>query len=293
MKGKAGSRLSLGLAREGKRYHVDLVREKVTMDDERVSFDSTPTHEGIIGKIHVPAFYDNGGSVSLEKDLKEALKSLKQEGALKGLVLDFRENGGGFLSQAVKVASCFIQKGVVVISKYADGEVKYERNIDGRLVFQGPIVILTSKASASAAEVVAQALQDYGVALIVGDERSYGKGSMQYQTLTDEHATSFFKVTVGRYYTASGRSPQIQGVQSDILVPTAFFPYNIGERYLEYPLSSDQLSGEVMGSIKSLRKGGEGLAQYAVPYLKPRESKWRLFKGWSKGLSIQAICLFL
>lgn len=276
MKGKSGSKVTLGLKRNKTIVHVDLIREKITMDNERLSLEFVPNGDGIIGKINVPAFYDNGGAVSLDRDLREALRALKQEGELQGIVMDFRENSGGFLSQAVKVSSFFIQGGLIVISKYADGEVSYQRNIDGRRYFDGPLVILTSKASASAAEIVAQALQDYGVALVVGDERSYGKGSMQYQTITDERAKAFFKVTVGRYYTASGRSPQIQGVQADIVVPTIFFPYNIGERYLEFPLSNDHLSGDVFHSLMNIKQGSyRDIARFTVPYLKPRESDWR------------------
>ncbi|MEI8329470.1 MAG: S41 family peptidase, partial [Chlamydiia bacterium] len=87
-----------------------------------------------------------------------------------------------------------------------------------------------------------QALQDYGVAVVVGDERTYGKGTIQYQTVTDQQARNFFKVTVGRYYTVSGRSTQIEGVKADIVVPTDYAPYNIGERYLAYPLKNDQVA---------------------------------------------------
>ncbi|MCB1075382.1 MAG: PDZ domain-containing protein [Simkania sp.] len=276
MKGDAGSKITLGVKRSDQIVYVDLIREKMTMDNERLSMTSIPYGDGVIGKITVPAFYDNGGSVSLDRDLREALRTLKQEGNLRGVVMDFRENSGGFLSQAVKVSSLFLQGGLIVISKYADGEVSYQRNIDGRQYFDGPLVILTSKASASAAEIVAQALQDYGVALIVGDERSYGKGTMQFQTITDEKAKAFFKVTVGRYYTASGRSPQIHGVQADIIVPTIFFPYNIGERYLEFPISSDHLSGDLFHSLMNIKQGSyHDIARFTVPYLKPRESQWR------------------
>ena len=112
--------------------------------------------------------------VSSEKDIKEAIRSFREKGQL-GLVLDFRENSGGFLSQAVKVAGLFVSNGVIVISKYGKGEVHYLRNIVGRSFFNGPLVILTSKMSASASEIVAQALQDYGVGLVVGDERTFGK----------------------------------------------------------------------------------------------------------------------
>lgn len=276
MKGRAGSKITLGVERKSQVTHVDLIREKISMDDERITFSYEPYGDGIIGKIDVPAFYDNGGSISVAHDLREALRTLKAEGNLKGIVMDFRENSGGFLSQAVKVSSLFINGGLIVISKYADGEVSYARDVDGRQFFDGPVVILISKASASAAEIVAQALQDYGVALIAGDIRSYGKGSMQFQTITDERAKAYFKVTVGRYYTASGRSPQIQGVQGDIHVPTAFFPYNIGEKYLEFPLANDHLSGDVFHSLMNIKQGSyRDVARFTVPYLKPRESQWR------------------
>ncbi len=246
-----------------------LKREKIVMDNERLHYTFEPYGEGIIGKIVLPGFYDNGSTVTSEKDLREALRDLKERGNLLGLVIDIRENSGGFLSQAVKVAGLFMTQGVVVISKYANGEMKYLRKLDGRHYYQGPLILLSSKASASAAEIVAQALQDYGIALIAGDERTYGKGSMQYQTLTDPAATSFYKVTVGRYYTISGRSTQIEGVQADIIIPTAFSPYRIGERYLEFPLQGDHISSQYK-EIMALEK-----SQNVVPYLQKRETKWR------------------
>jgi len=101
------------------------------------------------------------------------------------------------------------------------------------------LFILTSKATASAAEIVAQALQDYGVAIIVGDEHTYGKGTIQSQTVTENQATTFFKVTVGKYYTVSGKTPQIQGVKADVVVPSQFVHENMGEEFLDYPLKQD------------------------------------------------------
>ena len=102
------------------------------------------------------------------------------------------------------------------------------RSLDGRSYYNGPLVILTSRASASAAEIVAQALQDYGTGIVVGDDRTYGKGTIQYQTVTDTGAASFFKVTVGRYYTVSGRTTQIDGVKADLVVPTPYSALAIG-----------------------------------------------------------------
>lgn len=243
MKGKKTD-LQLKIQRKENRsefYTVHLKREKIILNDERVTYKFEPFGDGIIGKITLPSFYECGSNSSVEKDLREAIKELKKQGKLLGLILDLRDNSGGFLSQAVKVASLFIIRGAIVLSKYAHGEVKYMRDVDGRLYFDGPLILLASKASASASEIVAGALQDHGAALIVGDERTYGKGTIQYQTVTESDAKAYFKVTVGRYYTASGRSAQIEGIKADILVPTELANYNIGERFLEYPLPNDRI----------------------------------------------------
>ncbi|NGX26161.1 MAG: Tail-specific protease [Chlamydiae bacterium] len=244
MQGKGNKELRLGLQRgsDPKIHEVYLLREKIIMNDERLQYTSHPYADGHIGMLTLTAFYEGGHGSSAESDMRDAIKKLKKEAPLKGIILDMRENAGGFLTQAVKISGLFITKGVVVISKYSRGEIKYLRNLDGRLFFDGPLIILTSRASASAAEIVAQALQDYGVALIVGDKETYGKGTIQYQTITDKEAKNFYKVTVGRYYTVSGRSTQIEGVKADIVVPTIFASYKIGERYLEYPLPSDQVA---------------------------------------------------
>jgi carboxyl-terminal processing protease len=281
MKGDKDQRLALGLRRYGQQGQVDLIdveltREKIVMEDDRLTFTAEPFGGGIIGKLELPSFYESGPDSSCEIDMREAIKALKKKGQLLGLVIDMRENSGGFLNQAVKVAGLFITSGVVVISKYSHGEVQYLRNIDGRAYFNGPIIILTSKASASAAEIVAQALQDYGTALIVGDERTYGKGTIQYQTVTDDDAGSFFKVTVGKYYTVSGRSAQIEGVKADISVPTAYAYFNIGERFLEYPLPNDQVPAAYIDPLTDLDEQTKRWFQKNyLPTLQQKLSQWR------------------
>jgi carboxyl-terminal processing protease len=236
----------------GELYQVELRREKIVMQDDRVQYSFERFGDGIIGKIDLPSFYESGEGMSCEVDLKEALRGLKKQGDLKGLVLDMRENSGGFLNQAVKVAGLFVSSGIIVISKYAHGETQYLRDLDGRTYYNGPLVILTSRGSASAAEIVAQALQDYGTALVVGDDRTYGKGTIQYQTVTDSSAASFFKVTVGRYYTVSGRTTQIDGVLADINVPTSYSALAIGERYLQYPLKSDRIPSAYVDPLSDI-----------------------------------------
>lgn len=274
LRGEVGTSVDLKLKdKDGLCHSLSLKREKIVLNQERLTYSFEPYGDGVIGKIILPGFYDNGEGVNAEKDLRDAIRDLKAKGPIYGLVIDMRENSGGFLTQAVKVAGLFITKGVVVISKYSDGEIRYMRDLDGRMYYQGPLILLTSKASASAAEIVAQALQDYGVALVVGDERTYGKGSMQYQTVTEENSKAFFKVTVGRYYTISGRSTQIEGVQADIVVPTIFSPFNIGERYLEYPLSSDHLDLKQFFE-DSAKQGYNAFSKKYLPHLYRKDSTW-------------------
>ena len=280
LQGSGSGRIQIKLRRftsesDSHLYLVELKREKIVMQDDRVQYSYEPFGNGIIGKLILPSFYESAEGSSCEADLREALRELKKKGELHGLVLDMRENSGGFLNQAVKVAGLFISNGVVVISKYARNETQYLRHLDGRSYYNGPLVILTSRASASAAEIVAQALQDYGTAIVVGDDRTYGKGTIQYQTVTDNGATSYFKVTVGRYYTVSGRTTQIDGVRADIVVPTAYSAMAIGERYLEFPLKSDRIPSAYSDSLADVDPRNKAwFQQNYLPNLQKKLSLW-------------------
>ncbi len=255
---------------------VQLKREKIVLANERVQYTVVSTSDGIIGKINLPSFYESSDGSSCEKDLREAIRQLKKEGELKGIVLDLRENSGGFLNQAVKVAGIFMTSGVVVISKYAHGQIQYLRNIDGRLYYNGPLVLLTSKLSASASEIVAQALQDYGTALIVGDERTYGKGTIQYQTVTDPEARAFFKITVGRYYTVSGKSAQLEGVKADLVIPSSLAAFRVGERFLDYPLSNDRVPAAYQDTLADLDVNTKAWFQKNyLPNLQQKLTQWQ------------------
>jgi carboxyl-terminal processing protease len=257
-------------------FRIGLRKQPIVMNEERIQTSIEKFGDGYIGKISLHSFYESGDGISSERDVKEAIKHFNTRGDLYGIVLDLRENSGGFLSQAVKVAGLFISNGVVVISKYGKGDVHYLRSISGRQFFNGPIVVLTSKMSASAAEIVAQALQDYGVGIVVGDERTFGKGSIQYQTVTEEKADLFFKITVGRYYTVSGRSTQIDGVIADIVVPTKYAPYNIGERFLEYPLPPDSVSPAYLDPLTDLDEKTQKIFEKRyLPFLQRVVPYWK------------------
>ncbi|MGM0439486.1 MAG: S41 family peptidase [Chlamydiota bacterium] len=278
LRGKLGTEVDLTVVKttSGKELTVHLSRRDIVLTDERVDSENYTCEGGNIGVLTLHSFYENPEGVGAEDDIISALKDLKEKGNLKGLVLDLRQNRGGFLMQAVKVAGLFITNGVVVASRYSNGEIKYFRDVDGRSYYDGPLVILISKASASAAEIVADALQDYGRAIIVGDERSYGKGTIQHQNITsgrDEDA--FFKVTVGRYYTVSGESAQIGGVEADIIIPTEYYNRNIGERYLDYPLPSDSIPPSYSDTLSDVSPvARKWFKKYYTPTLENKNDYW-------------------
>lgn len=255
-------------------YTVELKRELIILNNDRVDVSSEPFANGFIGKITLHSFYQGDG-VSSVKDVRHAIEQLEKKGPLRGLVFDLRENSGGFLSQAVKVAGLFITNGVIVISKYSDGDERFYRDVEGNEAYDGPLIVLTSKATASAAEIVAQALQDYGVALVVGDEHTYGKGTIQSQTVTDDKSTSYFKVTVGKYYTVSGHTPQKGGVKADIVAPGHWNREEIGESYLDsvepdtIPPSYEDKLEDVPTEVRPW------YLKYYIPTLQHRTPVWR------------------
>lgn len=282
LQGNVGSPVSLTLQRQVQQedklvpeiIQVQLVREDIAVNEGRAESSYEQFGNGIIGKITLRSFY-KGEGVSSEQDVREAIQKLEEKN-LRGLILDLRENSGGFLLEAVKVAGLFIKSGVVVVSKYNTGEERFYRDMDGKSTYSGPLVILISKATASAAEIVAQALQDYGVALVVGDEHSYGKGTIQTQNATGEEASSYLKVTVGEYFTVSGKTPQKKGVISDIIAPGVYNFVPIGEEYLENtvdasaipPSFKDTLS-DINGKLKSW------YTRYYIPTLQEQVTLWK------------------
>lgn len=276
LRGLPGSEVTLHIRRGEKCHKVVLKREKMSLDNHRVDVSYEAYGDGVLGKITLHSFYEGDNHISSEQDLKNAIQSLKDKNLL-GLVLDIRENTGGFLSQAIKVSGLFITNGVVVVSRYSDGSIKRYRTISPKKFYDGPLAILVSRSSASAAEIVAQTLQDYGVAVVVGDEQTYGKGTIQHQTITANSASEgFFKVTVGRYYSPSGKSTQLQGVKSDIHIASHYHEEPLGERYLEHPLPSDTCENVMDDNLHDLDiKIRPWFQKYYSPNLQKQETIWR------------------
>ncbi len=233
-----------GQIREEK-HDIDIVRGEVVLKESRLETTFEPYGDGVIGILHLFSFYQDSKSSS-SSDLAAAIESLKQQHNLKGIILDLRNNAGGLLPQAVTVTGLFISKGVVVSVKDNTGQIQHLRNLEAKKTWDGPLVVLTNRLSASAAEIVAQTLQDYGRAFVIGDAETFGKGTFQSFTLESANFGKVnpkgeYKVTRGRYYTVSGKSPQLVGVKSDIVVPGMFSEMEIGEKYSKFPLETDQI----------------------------------------------------
>jgi carboxyl-terminal processing protease len=253
IRGQKGSKVALTILRirnEGERVReekldVPITRGEVVLKETRLEKSYEPFGDGVIGILHLFSFYQDS-TTSSAKDLQEAINELKERHNLKGIILDLRNNAGGLLPQAVAVTGLFIKKGIVVSVKDNTGNVQHLRNIDGKVTWDGPLTILTNKTSASAAEIVAQTLQDYGRAILVGDEATYGKGTFQTFTLESANYGKIntkgeFKVTRGRYYTVSGKSPQLVGVHPHIVVPGIYSELEIGEQYSKFPLENESI----------------------------------------------------
>ena len=254
IRGKAGTQVTLTVVREveneeGKKEEqtldVVITRGEVVLKETRIEADYEPFGDGVIAYVKLYSFYQDSHSSSAG-DVAYELDKLKKDHNVKGVVLDLRYNSGGMLSQAVAVTGLFISKGIVVSIKDSSGQLQHLRDTDGRMVYDGPLIVLTNKASASASEIVAQTLQDYGRAIVVGDHSTYGKGSFQTFTLNHYRRGGVnpqgeYKVTRGCYYTVSGKSPQQTGVSSDVIVPGLLSKLDIGEQFAKFPLENDTI----------------------------------------------------
>lgn len=253
IRGEPGSVVTLKVARRGEEHghgvvrpvEVRLKRGEVVVRDLRYGTQIMPVDDGVVAYLRLHSFYQDDETSSYA-DLLASLERIKKEHAVKGVILDLRCNPGGLLTQAVAVTGLFIDKGIVVSVKDELGGITHMRNIASKKAWDGPLIVLINRASASSSEIVAQALQDWGRAIIVGDDRSFGKGSFQLFTLGADGMTppdprGEYKVTRGRYYTVSGRTPQLVGVQSDVVVPGLLCFAEIGEVYSKFPLPADDI----------------------------------------------------
>lgn len=253
IRGEEGTEVLLTILRESgenderlvEKLEIELTRNEIVLEETRLETTLEPYGDGVIATLKLFSFYQDPKSSS-SSDIRKAIEQIKKEHALKGVILDLRSNAGGLLTQAVNVAGLFMHKGIVVSIKDNTSRVQHLRETEGRPAWEGPLFILVNRASASAAEIVAQTLQDYGRAVVLGDDHTFGKGSFQTFTLDPTNHPKVnlqgeYKVTRGRYYTVSGKSPQLSGVISDIVIPGILSQLDIGEQYAKFPLENDQI----------------------------------------------------
>lgn len=265
IRGKKGTKVRLQVvptvgADVAQRKLVEIIRDEVKLKEqeakaeiiERTRPDGSSER---LGWITLPSFYADLNrtrgkeSTSTTRDVARLLARLKQEG-IRGLVIDLRRNGGGSLEEAVNLTGLFIRSGPVVQAKDSSGEIKVSRDVDPSLGYEGPLVVLTSRLSASASEIFAGALQDYGRAVIVGDESTFGKGTVQTMLDLarflppiggDPQKAGALKLTIQQFYRVSGDSTQLRGVLSDIRLPSVTDNPEVGEAAMRDPLPFDEV----------------------------------------------------
>jgi carboxyl-terminal processing protease len=244
------------------RKEVVLTRDVVKLNSVRAHaaiFD-VPSADGKsttpIGVISLPSFYgptDNeetaGENISATKDMEKLIKQLQAAG-IKGIVLDLRHNGGGLLSEAVTIAGLFVGHGPIVQVKDYQGDIKVDNDDAPSIAYAGPLAVLVDRFSASASEIVAGALQDYGRAIVIGDDSTHGKGTVQtlveMKTLIPQLENSALKtgaakITFQKFYLPDGSSTQLRGVVSDISLPSIDDYLPIGEKSLPHALVWDEI----------------------------------------------------
>lgn len=243
-----------------KRKVIEITREEVKLKESEAKgevIDSVnPEGKQVkIGWLTVPSFYaemdkhGEGDAKSTTKDVRRIIERMKKEG-IEGLVIDLRRDGGGSLEEAINLTGLFVGSGPVVQAKDANGKVTVAKDEEGQPFYTGPVIVLANRLSASASEIFAAALQDYGRAVIVGDQRSFGKGTVQtlldvgkFMPLFHDEGSKAgsLKLTIQKFYRVSGGSTQHRGVLSDIVLPSPTDTPEIGESSLPNPLAYDEV----------------------------------------------------
>ena len=234
----------------GRAREVVLVRDTIKLEDKaaKAKVLEGPEYGGLkIGVIDIPAFYRDFAAQaagkrnfrSTTRDVRRLLLDLEQQG-VDGIIIDLRQNGGGSLTEATELTGLFIDKGPVVQIKDAAGHVELERDRDPGEVYDGPLVVLVDRNSASASEIFSGAIKDYGRGLIVG-EPTFGKGTVQTlvnlaRYLRSKEDLGRLRLTMAQFFRVLGASTQHRGVEPDIEFPTAMGATDHGERALEHAI---------------------------------------------------------
>jgi carboxyl-terminal processing protease len=269
IRGKAGTvvRLQVMSENESELHTVEIVREKIKLEDSAAHGEVFEQGTQKIGVIELPSFYANmggGGGRSTTTDVKKILDDFNTK-EVDALVLDLRMNGGGSLREAIDCTGLFIDIGPIVQVKDPYGRIEKLNDENGGTAWDKPMVVLTSKFSASASEILAGAIQDYGRGLVIGDTTTHGKGTVQ--SLINLNQILFsriknppnefgaLKITTQQFYRPNGDSTQKRGVLSDLVLPSISDNMdNIGEADLDYPVKFDRVPEASFEKLKMNRQ---------------------------------------
>lgn len=257
VRGPKGTEVRLTVKKsDGTVKEITIIRDIVIIDEQfakSLIIDGKDPGERI-GYIWLPAFYEdfeNEDGRDCAVDVGKEIEKLKAEN-VNGIILDLRNNGGGSLGAVVRMSGFFIEKGPIVQVKSRTQAADVHSDIDPRVQYDGPLVVMVNSYSASASEIMAAALQDYGRAVIVGGKSTFGKATVQRfvdldrglpQTYNDVKPLGNVKVTMQKFYRVSGGSNQLRGVIPDVILPDNFaFMDHVGEGEYDYPLEWSEIA---------------------------------------------------
>ncbi len=280
IRGKKGTVVRLAILRKtdegSENFIIPIVRDKIKLEDEAAAVDYIERQrrgkKQTVALVHLPSFYADSrqGGRSSAGDLKKILKDVKKK-KVDAMVLDLSTNGGGSLDDAVKIAGLFFKTGNVVKQSSRQRKPIILKDTDEDVNYTGPLVILTSRLSASASEIVAGTLKDYNRAVIVGNDQTFGKGSVQSVAPIAKEIGAL-KVTVGMFFVPGGYSTQHQGVISDIKLPSVYTVEDVGEDRLDYSLPAKKIP-QFLSKKAYVRKGSKRWSEITLKVIKDLRKK--------------------
>jgi carboxyl-terminal processing protease len=252
-----------GEVRKGEVETFTLTRQTIQLKEQEVKGEIIESAERLkggrkarLGVINVPSFYRDfdgarrheDGFKSATRDVRTVLEDFQKQGGVDLVVVDLRMNGGGALTEAIEVTGLFIDHGPVVLVK-EQNEVRYHEDEDEGVAWSGPLVVLVNRLSASASEIFAGAIKDYGRGLVIGDTATHGKGTVQNVMPVPSRAFAFLnpqqrgalKLTINQFYRVNGQSTQKLGVKSDVVLPSLLDHMDLGESSMDNALESDRI----------------------------------------------------
>nr|WP_236933882.1 carboxy terminal-processing peptidase [Glaesserella parasuis] len=254
IKGKKGSTVYLEIepAKGGKTKIISLVRDKIRLEDSAAKLTVDKVDGKNIAVIKIPSFY-----IGLTADVRKLLEQMKTKKA-DGLIIDLRENGGGSLPEVVELTGLFIKDGPVVQVRDAFNRIRVHEDTDSTTLYDGNILVMINRHSASASEIFAAAMQDYNRAIIIG-QQSFGKGTVQQNRSLnmvydlDQEPLGFIQYTIQKFYRINGGSTQIKGVEADIRFPEIINAEKTGEGFEDNALPWDKIPAATYSEVAKAR----------------------------------------